>query len=76
MASVSNNLQAAKRSEPGHPGVTRMKESISEIGTLLREIVDHLKVGTTTEMRKAAAKLERLAALASTLALTIQATRR
>jgi len=53
-----------------------MNESISEIGTLLREIVDHLKVGTTTEMRMAAAKLERLAALASTLALTIQATRR
>jgi hypothetical protein len=53
-----------------------MNESIGEIHRLLKEIVDHLKAGTTTETRKAAAKLERIATLASTLALTIQATRR
>ena len=53
-----------------------MNEGISEIERLLEEIVGLLKVGTTTDRRKAAAKLERIAALASTLALTIQTTRR
>jgi len=53
-----------------------MNESISEIHRLLQEIVGHLKVGTTTDMRKAVAKLERIATLAATLALTIKATRR
>ena len=44
--------------------------------TLTMEELDDLKAGTTTDTRKAVAKLERIAALASTLALTIQATRR
>jgi hypothetical protein len=50
-----------------------MNEGISEINRLLEEIVGHLKAGTTAETRKAVAKLERVAALASTLAPTIQA---
>jgi hypothetical protein len=53
-----------------------MNESISEIQRLLQEIVDHLKAGTPTDTRKAVTKSERIAALASTLALTIQAARR
>ncbi len=53
-----------------------MNEGISEIQRLLEEIVGHLKAGTTTDTRKAVAKLQRIAALASTLALTIQAARR
>ena len=50
-----------------------MNESISEIRRLLQEIVGHVKADTTADKRKAVAKLERIAALASTLALTIQA---
>ena len=53
-----------------------MNESISEIQRLLQEIVDHLKAGTTPDTRKAVTKLERIAALASTVALTLQAARR
>ena len=53
-----------------------MNEGISEIKRLLHEIVEHLKTGTTADSRKAVAKLERIAALASTLALTMQAARR
>jgi hypothetical protein len=53
-----------------------MNEGISEINRLLQEIVGHLKAGTTADTRKAVVKLERITALASTLALTIQAARR
>ena len=53
-----------------------MNEGISEIQKLLQEIVGLLKAGTTTDTRKAVAKLERIAAVASTLALTIQTARR
>ncbi len=53
-----------------------MNESISEIKRLLHEIVELLKTGTAADTRKAVAKLERIAGLASTLALTIQAARR
>jgi hypothetical protein len=53
-----------------------INESISEIQRLLQEIVGDLKAGTMAGTRKAIAKLERIAALASTLALTIQAARR
>ena len=49
-----------------------MNESVNEIQRLLREAADHLKTGTSTDTRKAAAKLERIAALASTLALTVK----
>ena len=52
-----------------------MNESISEIERLLQEIVGHLKAGTATDTRKAVAKLERIAGLASTWALTIRARR-
>ena len=54
---------------------SNMNESISEIQRLLQEIADHLKSGTQTDTRKAVAKLQRIAALASTLALTIRARR-
>jgi hypothetical protein len=53
-----------------------MNESIGEIQRLLQEIVGHVKAGTTTDTRKAVTKLERIAALASTLAHTIQVARR
>jgi hypothetical protein len=52
-----------------------MNESISEIQRLLQEVADHLKSGAKTDTRKAATKLQRIAALASTLAFTIQAQR-
>ena len=62
--------------EPG-PSLNdgHMNESISEIQRLLQEIVGHLKSGTKADTRKVVAKLERIAALASTLALTVQARR-
>ena len=47
-----------------------MNESISKI-----EFVVHLKAGMMADMRKAVTKVERIAALVSTLALTIQAAR-
>ena len=56
--------------------MTHMNESVSEIQRLLKEIDDHLRAGTTPDRRKAVTKLERIAALASTLALTLQTTRR
>ena len=49
-----------------------MNETIGEIQRLIREIVAHLSTGTKTDARKAVAKLERIAAVASTAALTIQ----
>jgi hypothetical protein len=52
-----------------------MKESINEIQRLLHEISAHLVADTKMDARKATAKLERIAALASTSALTIQARR-
>ncbi len=52
-----------------------MNDSIGEIQRLLQEIADHLTGGTKMDARKAVAKLERIAALASTWAFTIQARR-
>jgi len=52
-----------------------MNQSISEIQRLLQEVVGHLSSGTKMDARKAVAKLERIAALASTAALTIQVQR-
>jgi hypothetical protein len=49
-----------------------MNESIAEIHRLIQEIIAHLNSGTKTDARKAVAKLERIAAVASTAALTIQ----
>ena len=49
-----------------------MNESIGEIVRLIQEIVAHLNSGTKMDARKAAAKLERIANLATTAALTIK----
>jgi len=53
-----------------------MIESISEIKRLLHEVAEHLKTGAPADTRKATAKLKRIAALASTLALTVETARR
>jgi hypothetical protein len=53
-----------------------MNENIAEIQRLLQETIEHPKAGTTPDTRKAVTKLERIAAVASTLALTLQAARR
>ena len=52
-----------------------MNESMSEIQRLLPEIVAHLSAGTKPDARKAASKLQRIAALATTSALMIQTRR-
>ena len=57
------------------PDDARMTESINEIQRLLQEIVAHLSSSSKTDARKAVAKLERIAVLASTAALTIQVQR-
>ena len=48
-----------------------MNESIVEMQRLLKEVIGHVQA----DKRKAAAKLERMAALASTLALMLKAQR-
>ena len=53
-----------------------MNESIKEIQRLLGEIAEHLRAGTSADTRRAVAKLERITALASTLALTVKTARR
>jgi hypothetical protein len=52
-----------------------MNESFSEIQRLLQEVSEHLKASTKTDTPKAVTKLQRFAALSSTLAFTIQAQR-
>jgi hypothetical protein len=52
-----------------------MNESIVEMQRLLKEIVGHLQADTKADKRKAAAKLERIASLASTVAQMLQAQR-
>jgi hypothetical protein len=52
-----------------------MHEGIAQLDGLLRDIVDHLKAGTKPDRRAAALKLDRLAAVATTLAFTIKSTR-
>jgi len=52
-----------------------MNESIVEMQRLLTEIVGHLQADTKADKRKAAAKLERMASLASTVALILRAQR-
>jgi|SoiMetStandDraft_5_1073268.scaffolds.fasta_scaffold985180_1 hypothetical protein len=42
---------------------------------LLKEVVGHLQADTKADKRKAAAKLERMASLASTMVLMLQAQR-
>jgi len=53
-----------------------MNDSISEIQRVIGEVAEHLRAGTSADTRKAVAKLERIAALASTLALTVKTARR
>jgi hypothetical protein len=52
-----------------------MNESIGEIHRLLQEAIALLKSGTKPDAREAANKLKRIAALASTVALTIEGRR-
>jgi hypothetical protein len=49
-----------------------MKESIVEAQQLLEQIIGHVKAGTRADIRQAAAKWARIAAIASTSALTLQ----
>jgi hypothetical protein len=49
-----------------------MNESMRQMQQLLEEVAGHLNAGTKVDSRKAVAKLQRIAALASTSALTIQ----
>lgn len=53
-----------------------MNDSIKEIELLLREVVEHLVAATKSDTSAAAAKLHRVAAVASTLAFTISGPRR
>ena len=52
-----------------------MNDSIGEIRRLLEEIVGHLRAGTNSEEREAISKLQRIAAVASTMMLTLQVQR-
>jgi hypothetical protein len=52
-----------------------MDENMSEMQRLLQEIAGHLSSGTKVDVRQAVAKLQRIASLASTSALTIQVRR-
>ena len=52
-----------------------MNDSIGEMRRLLEEIVGHLKAGTNAEEQKAVTKLQRIAAVASTMVLTLQVQR-
>ncbi len=45
---------------------------LAEIQQLLKQVADHLKAGSKTEKRQAIAKLERISAIAGTLALTLR----
>ena len=68
-------LAAEYHADFAPPDDARMTESINEIQRLLQEIIAHLSSSTKTDALKAVAKLERIAALASTAALTIQVQR-
>ena len=52
-----------------------MNESIGEIHRLLQEAAALLNSGTKADVRDAASKMKRIAALASTVALTIEGRR-
>jgi hypothetical protein len=49
-----------------------MNESLSEIQRLLQEVAAHLSSGSKIDARMAVSKLQRIAALTSTMALMIQ----
>ena len=50
----------------------RTVSDLAEIQQLVKEVADHLKAGGKTEKRQAIAKLERISAIAGTLALTLR----
>lgn len=50
----------------------RTVNDLAEIQQLLKQVADHLKAGDKTEKRQAIAKLERIAAISGTLALTLR----
>jgi len=52
-----------------------MDSKIITIQGLLQEVAEHLKSGTQQDRKTAAAKLHRIAGIASTLAFTINAKR-
>ena len=52
-----------------------MNEDIKEIQTLLKEVVDHLTQSHLSVRPRAMQKLMRIASLATTMALTLQAGR-
>ena len=52
-----------------------MNEDIKEIQTLLKEVVDHLTQSHLSDRRRGMQKLMRIASLATTMALTLQAGR-
>jgi hypothetical protein len=69
-------IAAASRYNSGERGEeSHMNQSIVEMQQLLKEVVGHLQADTKADKRKAAAKLERMASLASTVALMLQAQR-
>ena len=45
---------------------------LAEIQKCLQEVAEHLKAGTKSEKRVAVRKLQRIAAIATTLSLTIE----
>lgn len=49
-----------------------MGENIEEMQRLLKETVEHLQAGGKSDRRKAVDSLNRLAAIATTMALTLQ----
>lgn len=52
-----------------------MNDGISSIDLLLHEVVTHLKTGTKADKTAAFDKLQRIASIASTLALTLKLSR-
>ena len=50
-------------------------DSLRQIEELLQHVAEHLKSGTKAERRAAVQKLERISAIATTLAFTLQTMR-
>jgi hypothetical protein len=50
-------------------------ESAVELGKLVQDVQEHLKSGAKADRRAAVVKLERIAALSATLALTLRISR-
>ena len=53
-----------------------LEQALSDMHRLLVEVNEHMKSATKSDKSAAAAKLARVASLASTLAFTIQSARR